>query len=60
MICPIKNENVPHWRPVVMHSMPGIFYTRDYLKAVDQRDVNICESGCLFRDRSTCDYELFE
>ena len=57
MICPIKNENVPHWRPVVMS---GIFYTRDYLKAVDQRDVNICESGCLFIDRSTCDYEMFE
>ena len=43
-----------------MYSMPEIFHTRDYLKAVDQRDVNICESGCLFRDRSTCDPEMFE
>eukprot|EP00105_Crassostrea_gigas_P025855 XP_011446570.1 PREDICTED: uncharacterized protein LOC105341643 [Crassostrea gigas] len=59
-IRPSKNENVPHGRPTVMFSMPEIFHTKNFLKTVDQRDVNICMSECVFRGRSTCDPEMFE
>lgn len=59
-IRPSKNENVPHGRPTVMFSMPEIFHTKNFMKTVDQRDVNICMSECVFRGRSTCDPEMFE
>lgn len=59
-ICPSKIENVPHGRPTVMFSMPEIFHTKNFTKTVDQRDVNIWMSECVFRGRSTCDPEMFE
>ena len=51
---------MPHGKPVILYSMPEIFFTKDYLKAVDPRDVELCKSGCIFREGPTCDSELFE
>jgi len=40
--------------------MPEIFSTRNYLKAVNHRDVDICRRQCVFRSGPTCDPEVFE
>ncbi|XP_041364959.1 uncharacterized protein LOC121380210 [Gigantopelta aegis] len=59
-IRPSKNENVPHGRPMVLYSMPEVFSVRNYMRAVNQTDVDICRTDCLFRDEFTCDQEMFE
>ena len=59
-IRPSKNENVPHGRPSLLYLMPEIYSTRNYIQAVDQRDVDICKSECHFRTGPTCDPEIFE
>lgn len=59
-IRPSKNENVPHGRPIVLYAMPELFSTRNYMMAVDQGDVAICKTNCVFRGESPCDSEMFE
>ena len=35
-------------------------FTKDYMKAVDPIDVELCKSGCIFREGPTFDSNLFE
>lgn len=39
----------------LLYSMPDVFSTTNYTRAVNQRDVDICRMECFFRDEFTCD-----
>ena len=51
-----------HWiRPsMILYSKPEVVATRSYMKVVDQRDVDICRTECIFRGKCTCDQDMFE
>ena len=51
-IRPSINENVPHGRPVVVYY---IFATRNYMKVMVQRNVDICISPGEY----ICDQDMF-
>ena len=44
----------------MLYSMPEIFGTKDYLRDVSRRDIQICEEESIFRDGFTCDPDIFE
>ena len=48
-----RNENVPYGRHVVLYSMSGVFASRTYMRVMDQRDVDICRTECIFRGECT-------
>ncbi|XP_019737807.1 uncharacterized protein LOC109523234 isoform X1 [Hippocampus comes] len=59
LIRPSKNMNVPSGRPNVMYTLPELYGTRDFLSPVDDEQVQLCKSQCVFRLTMPCDPDVF-
>ncbi|XP_051931236.1 uncharacterized protein LOC127607148 [Hippocampus zosterae] len=59
LIRPSKNMNVPSGRPNVMYMLPELYGTRDFLSPVDNEQVQLCKSQCVFRLTMPCDPDVF-
>ncbi|XP_054641995.1 uncharacterized protein LOC129187166 [Dunckerocampus dactyliophorus] len=58
-IRPSKNINVPSGRPNVMHTLPQLYGTRDFLSPVDDA-VQLCKDECVFRLSIPCDPDVYK
>ena len=60
LIRPSRNDRVPHGRPNIMHSLPGLYGTRDYKCPVLLDDIEHQTQHCVFRENIPCDSDIFE
>ena len=59
-IRPSKNPNVPSGNPNVMHALPELYRTTDYLAPVAHDSLQFCKDQCLFRSNIPCDPDVYE
>lgn len=58
LICPSKNEYVPCGRPDVMHTVPELYGTEDYLCDVPEQEIVRCQQNCVSRSDIACDKDV--
>lgn len=60
LIRPSRNYRVPHGRPNIMYSVPGLYVTRDYKCLVPPVDIERQAEECVFRENIPCDSDIYE
>ncbi len=59
-IRPSKNISNPSGRPSVMHALPELYNTRDFLTSAHTESVQLCKNECTFRRPISCDPDVNE
>ena len=60
LIRPSRNEKSPSGRPNVMHRLPSMYSSQDYMCPVPENEVELCENECIFREAIPCDPDAFQ
>ncbi|XP_071963513.1 uncharacterized protein [Antedon mediterranea] len=55
-----KQDHVTNGCPLVMFQLPQVYHSRDHIKQVDQRRIDLCKESSKFKDQYPCDRDLFE
>lgn len=59
-IRPIKHQNTPSGRPVIMYDIPSLYGSQDYLVPVTSDEIQPCKHACVFRKASPVDPDVDE
>lgn len=58
-IRPSHNPRAPNGRPTMMYTVPDLYGAQNFLHPVDQREVEICQEDCAYKDYP-CDEDVFQ